>query len=303
MKKLLAIFLVLVMSLAVFTACNTDKTNDADDVDVDGTGTAAVGGDDAADKMEGSDLAYILDKGKMIVGVTVYAPMNYKDDDGKWTGFDTEFAEKVGEKLGVDVEFIAIDWSGKISEINSKAIDCVWNGMTLTDEVLKGMDCTEPYIENAQVVVMAADKVADYKTVDDLKKLTFACEDGSAGMGALEDNGIKYTSLETQADALLEVKSGAADACVIDLTMAEAMTGKGTDYEKLGVGITLTTEEYGIGFRKGSDMPAKVNSIMKELASEGFMTSIAEKYELADKLAEGLKDAAASAATEADVAA
>lgn len=301
MKKLLAIFLVLVMSLAVFTACNTDTTNDADDVD--GTGTAAVGGDDAADKMDGSDLAYILDKGKMIVGVTVYAPMNYKDDDGKWTGFDTEFAEKVGEKLGVDVEFIAIDWSGKISEINSKAIDCVWNGMTLTDEALKGMDCTEPYIENAQVVVMAADKVADYKTVDDLKKLTFACEDGSAGMGALEDNGIKYTSLETQADALLEVKSGAADACVIDLTMAEAMTGKGTDYEQLGIGITLTTEEYGIGFRKGSDMPAKVNSIMKELASEGFMTSIADKYGLADKLAGELIEAAASAATEVDFAA
>ncbi len=301
MKKLLAIFLVLVMSLAVFTACNTDTTNDADDVD--GTGTAAVGGDDAADKTDGSDLAYILDKGKMIVGVTVYAPMNYKDDDGKWTGFDTEFAEKVGEKLGVDVEFIAIDWSGKISEINSKAIDCVWNGMTLTDEALKGMDCTEPYIENAQVVVMAADKVADYKTVDDLKKLTFACEDGSAGMGALEDNGIKYTSLETQADALLEVKSGAADACVIDLTMAEAMTGKGTDYEQLGIGITLTTEEYGIGFRKGSDMPAKVNSIMKELASEGFMTSIADKYGLADKLAGELIEAAASAATEVDFAA
>lgn len=301
MKKLLAIFLVLVMSLAVFTACNTSTTNDADDVD--GTGTAAVGGDDAADKMDGSDLAYILDKGKMIVGVTVYAPMNYKDDDGKWTGFDTEFAEKVGEKLGVDVEFIAIDWGGKINEINSKAIDCVWNGMTLTDEALKGMDCTEPYIENAQVVVMAADKVADYKTVDDLKKLTFACEDGSAGMGALEDNGIKYTSLETQADALLEVKSGAADACVIDLTMAEAMTGKGTDYEQLGIGITLTTEEYGIGFRKGSDMPAKVNSIMKELASEGFMTSIADKYGLADKLAGELIEAAASAATGVDFAA
>lgn len=301
MKKFLAIFLVLAMSLAVFTSCVADSSdNDTEDLPDEDVGTTD-GDNDGDNDASGSDLAYILDKGKMIVGVTIYAPMNYKDDSGKWTGFDTEFAEKVGEKLGVDVEFIAIDWNGKISEINSKAIDCVWNGMTLTDEVLKGMDCTEPYIENAQVVVMAADKVDDYKTVDDLKKLTFACEDGSAGMGALEDNGIKFTSLETQADALLEVKSGAADACVIDLTMAEAMTGKGTDYENLGIGITLTTEEYGIGFRKGSDMPAKVNSIMKELASEGFMTSIAEKYGLDDKLAENLK--AADAAVDTDIAA
>lgn len=297
MKKILAIILAAVLCMVAFTACgdNSDATADkADDKAETGTGTAAQtaeGTGISADTAAESDWEYIKNKGKMVVGVTIYEPMNYKDANDEWTGFDTEFTQKVAEKLGVDVEFIAIEWGGKIQELDSKAIDCVWNGMTLIDEVLEGMSCTDPYIVNAQVVVMDADKAADYTTVESLKDLTFACEAGSAGEGALEDNGLNFTALETQSDALLEVKSGAADACVIDVTMAEAMTGEGSDYADLGVGMTLTTEEYGIGFRKGSDMPEKVNAIIKDLGSEGFMKEIGDKYGLTDKLADGLAGA------------
>lgn len=276
MKKLLAIFLVLVMSLAVFTACNTSTTNDADDVD--GTGTAAVGGDDAADKMDGSDLAYILDKGKMIVGVTVYAPMNYKDDDGKWTGFDTEFAEKVGEKLGVDVEFIAIDWGGKINEINSKAIDCVWNGMTLTPEVTNSMACSEAYCNNAQVVVVKSDVAEQYQTKESLSELSFAVEAGSAGEAAVKELGLEPVAVQNQAAALMEVKAGTADACVIDLLMAGAMIGEGTSYPDLSYTVELTSEEYGVGFRTGSDLAAKLNEFFKASYDDGSMLETAKQY-------------------------
>ena len=100
-------------------------------------------------------------KDKLIVGITEYAPMNYKDEAGNWTGFDTEFAQAVAAELGMEVEFVVIDWDNKIMEVNAGSIDCVWNGMTLTEEVLAGMDCTDPYIKNAQVVVMKADKAAD----------------------------------------------------------------------------------------------------------------------------------------------
>ena len=259
MKKILSLLLALTLVCCMFTACG-NKTENAENT--------------------ASDLAYIQDKGTMVVGITEYEPMNYKDENGEWTGFDTEFALAVAEKLGVKAEFIEIDWDGKIMELDSNAIDCVWNGMTLTDEVMKGMNCTNPYVINAQVVVAAADKVGDYKTVEDLADVTFVAEAGSAGEAAILDAGYECTAVSTQADALLEVSSGSADACVIDITMANAMTGEGTSYESLAAGISLTEEAYGIGFRKGSDAAAKVNEIIDELIADGTLPALAEKYNL-----------------------
>lgn len=254
MKKILALLMVAVMLFA-FAACGTETASD-------------------------SDLAYIKDKGTMIVGITDYAPMNFKDENGAWTGFDTEFALLVAEKLGVEVEFIEIEWGSKIMELESKAIDCVWNGMTITDEVKNGMNVTNPYVVNAQVVVMDASKVANYKTVEDLADLKFVAEAGSAGEAAITDAGYTATGVLTQADALMEVSSGAADACVIDITMANAMTGEGTSYANLAAGIALTSEDYGIGFRKNSDVTAEVNKIIDELIADGTLPALAEKYEL-----------------------
>ena len=225
-------------------------------------------------------------KDKLIVGITEYAPMNYKDEAGNWTGFDTEFAQAVAAELGMEVEFVVIDWDNKIMEVNAGSIDCVWNGMTLTEEVLAGMDCTDPYIKNAQVVVMKADKAVEYTTVESMKALKFAAEAGSAGEAAIKDSGLDgaYTAVLDQAAALLEVKSGAADACVIDITMANAMTGEGTSYADLTYTLSLTSEEYGIGFKKGSDMPAKVNAAMKKLIESGKLDEIAAKYDLTNAL-------------------
>lgn len=230
-----------------------------------------------------SDLAYVQEKGTLVVGMTEYAPMNYKDKTtGEWTGFDTEFAQAVAKELGVKVEFIVIDWDNKFPELNSKSIDCIWNGMTITDEVLKNASVSDAYVKNAQVVVAKADVAAKYTSLDQMKDLAFVAESGSAGEGVIKDAGIKnYTAVTAQSDALMEVSAkGSADACVIDITMANAMTGEGTSYANLKTVCSLNEEEYGIAFRKGSDLTAKVNEIMATLKSNGTLDALAAEYSL-----------------------
>ncbi len=258
MKKLITLILAGVMCMGI-ASCGTTKTT---------TET-------------GSDLDYISGKGKMVIGITDYAPMDYKEN-GEWTGFDAEFAKAVCDKIGVEAEFIEIDWDNKIMELDAKSIDCVWNGMTLTDEVANAMECTDSYIENAQVVVMNEAELDKYKDAESMKELKFAAEAGSAGEAAIKDAGLdaNYIAVAAQTDALMEVASGSADACVIDITMANAMTGEGTSYANLKGGMALTSEEYVIGFRKGSDAAAKVNELMAEMKKDGSLDALAEKYEL-----------------------
>lgn len=255
MKKMIALVLSLVAVLALFAGCSKKDAN--------------------------SDLAYVQKKGTLIVGITDYAPMDYQDDNGNWTGFDAEFAQTVAAKLGVNCEFIEIDWDNKFFELESKAIDCIWNGMTITDEVKLNTSVSNPYVKNAQVVVMDKSKAGGYTSADAIKGLTFAVEAGSAGAAELDALGITdYTAVQAQSNALMEVAAGTCDACVIDITMANAMTGEGTGYPDLTTALELSSEEYGIGFRKESDLTAKVNEIMKGLMSDGTLDALAAKYEL-----------------------
>ncbi|MBQ6884389.1 MAG: transporter substrate-binding domain-containing protein [Clostridia bacterium] len=246
---------------------------------------AGCGNNDVADnsskaEVVKSDVEYIKDKGKLVVGMTVYEPMNYKDENGDWTGFDTEFAQAVAEKLDVDVEFIVIDWNNKWATLESKKIDVVWNGMTLSDEAKANASCTNPYVLNAQVVVMKADKLDAYKTEESLKELSFAVEAGSAGKDIAEEKKYNYKEYDAQSDAMTAIKTGKADACIIDITMAKAMTGEGTSFADLGVGISLTEEEYAIACRKGSDLTAKINELMDDMKADGSLQALADKYSL-----------------------
>ena len=229
-----------------------------------------------------SDKGYITENGKMVVGMTIYEPMNYEDENGELTGFDTEFAKLVCEKLGVEAEFVEIDWDNKFPELSSRSIDCIWNGMTITEEVKLNADVSKAYVKNAQVVVMNKDKVADYQTVESLADIKFAAEAGSAGEAAIKEAGLddNYIENKAQTDALLAVVGGQADACVIDITMAKSMTAEGTSYEDLAYSIELTTEEYGIGFRKDSNVTAEVDKVIDELVADGTMQELAEKYGL-----------------------
>ncbi|MCR5686728.1 MAG: transporter substrate-binding domain-containing protein [Lachnospiraceae bacterium] len=225
-----------------------------------------------------SDLEYIKEKGTLIIGITDFAPMDYKDDSGEWIGFDADLGRKVAEDLGVKAEFIEIDWDNKILELENKSIDCVWNGMTLTDEVKNAMNCTKAYCNNAQVAVMKADAAESHKEEADLASLNFAVEAGSAGEAVAEEKGWNYTSLTSQADALMEVEAGSSDACIIDLLMAGAMIGEGTSYEDLTYTVELTEEEYGVGCRKDSDLTQFINDEFKKYYDDGTIESIAKNY-------------------------
>ena len=229
-----------------------------------------------------SDVAYVQEKGKLIVGITDFAPMDYKDDNGEWIGFDADMARKVAESMKVDVEFVEIDWDNKILELQNKSIDVVWNGMTLTPEVTGSMECTKAYCNNAQVVVVNADVADKYKDVDSLSDLSFAVESGSAGEAAAEENNLTYTAVKSQSDAVMEVAAGTSDACIIDLLMAGAMIGEGTSYPNLAHTVELTTEEYGIGCRKNSDLANYINEQLKTLYDNGTMTEIATQYGVQD---------------------
>ena len=290
-KKTLAIIVAILAVVLCFTLAACGDKTDVDDNILDQGSTNAGDVVDATDATDDTneapttveDLARIKAAGKMIVGMTIYEPMNYWTDETKTelTGFDTEFALAVGEKLGVEIEFVEITWGRKFEELDAKTIDCVWNGMTITDEALANSSVSDAYIKNAQVLVMKEDVIADYTDIDSIKDLTFAVESGSAGEAVLTDLGIEnVTAVLDQANALLEVKSGIADACVIDITMAKAMTGEGTSNANLTYGLELSTEEYGISCRENSDLTAEINKIMAEMKADGTLQALADKYQL-----------------------
>ena len=227
-----------------------------------------------------SDLAYVKDKGVLVVGITDFAPMDYKNEKGEWIGFDADLAKKFAESLGVKVEFQEIEWDNKILELNGKAIDCVWNGMTLTNEVKASMECSKPYCNNAQVVVIPAKDAEKYNTVEAVKELKFAVENGSAGDEVAQANGFKVTQVHDQASALMEVASGTSEAAIIDSLMAAAMVGEGTSYANLTYTVKLNSEEYGVGFRKGSDMAEALNKFFEAGYNDGSIAKLAETYKI-----------------------
>lgn len=274
MKKILAMLLAIAMLACLFAGCgNSDKSNDG-----------STPGSDAApgtDVTAASDYEELQDKGTMVVGITDFAPMDYRDDNGEWTGFDAELARLVASQLGLECEFIEIDWDNKILELGSKSIDCVWNGMTLTDEVTSAMSCSNAYCNNSQVVIVPADKAADYADVEACKALSFAVEAGSAGMAEVEKLGASFTEVKDQATALMEVAAGTSDAAVIDSLMAGAMVGEGTSYDSLTYTVSLNAEEgeqYGVGFRQGSDLAAALNDFFAAAYADGSMQACAETY-------------------------
>ena len=225
-----------------------------------------------------SDLAYVKEKGTLVVGITEFEPMDYQNTDGEWIGFDADMAKAFAESLGVEVQFQIIDWDNKVMELDGKTIDVVWNGMTLTEEVTSAMECTNAYCNNAQVVVLPADPAEQYPDVASMSDLNFAVESGSAGQTQAEANGFTYTEVVDQATAVLEVSSGTADAAIIDSLMAGAMVGPGTSYADLTYTLQLNSEDYGVGFRKGSDLAQELNQFFVDSYADGTMTQLAETY-------------------------
>ena len=261
MKKIIALLLAVMMVAVCFTGCGDSKSADA-----------------TSGEKTDSDLSYVQSKGTLVVGITDFEPMDYQDDSGNWIGFDADMAKAFAESLGVNVEFTEIDWDNKAMELDGKSIDCVWNGMTLTSEVKSAMSCSNAYCNNAQVVIVKAADAGNYQVAADCKDLKFAVESGSAGQEAAEANGYSFTEVKDQATALMEVKAGTCNAAIIDSLMAAAMVGEGTGYADLTYTVKLTSEEYGVGFRKNSDLTEKLNDFFKTSFESGKTNEIAEKY-------------------------
>lgn len=247
---------------------------------------------DTNTKISNSDWSYIENKGDFIIGITYFEPMNYLDKEtGELTGFETEFATAVCEELGVKPVFQKIDWDSKEVELNAKTIDCIWNGLTISDERKKTMDISVPYMENKQIMVTKAENVEKFSTAEGLSGATVVAEKKSAGEEVAQTDeffsSAEYISVDSQAKALLEVKSGTADVAVIDYVMSIGTLQDGSDYSSLSVidSQSFAPEQYGIAIRKDStETLEKINSTIKKLSDSGKLNEIAEKYNLEDLL-------------------
>ena len=244
---------------------------------------------------KGSDWAKIEEQGYFVCGITVYAPMNYFDENGNLVGFDTEFAKAVAEKLGVEAKFQVIDWPSKYMELNGGAIDLIWNGFTYGDEDgvsrTEYVDFTYSYLENRQCLVTKADRVSELNSAEALNGKKAVAEGGSSGAAvAVELTGENnVTTFTAQSKALMELIAGNADFAVIDYQMAKAMVGTG-DYASLAINnaVQPESEVYAIGCRKGSDLTEKINDAIKALYEDGTLATIAEKYGLTNDLVESI---------------
>ncbi len=225
------------------------------------------------------DLKAVKNNGKLVVGVTIYEPMDYIDKDtGEWTGFDAELANQFAESLGVNCQIVIITWSQKVAELDSKQIDLVWNGMTASDELGEQIDFSVSYAKNAQVAVVKAD--SDIDTKEDIVAAKIAVENGSAGNTvATEIGAANVSKLTAQVDALNEVKAGTSDVAIIDITMAQSVVGKG-EYSGLKIveGVSYGDEIFAVGLRKGSNLKAELDAFLKAKYADGTITALAEKY-------------------------
>jgi polar amino acid transport system substrate-binding protein len=228
------------------------------------------------------DVRFVKEAGKLVVGVTVYKPMDYVDDKtGEWTGFDAELAKMFAEELGVNCQLVIIDWNNKVAELNSKQIDLIWNGMTASDELGKQIDFSVSYAKNAQVAVVKKNSTL---TKDGIKNATVAVENGSAGETAARTD-IGATKLVERSDgqvgAISEVLAGTADVAIIDITMAQSVVGK-ADYSDLMIleGASYGDEIFAVGLRKDSNLKEKLDAFLKAKYADGTITDLAAKYEV-----------------------
>jgi len=289
-KKIAALLLAGIMSVGL-CSCASSNTSSASESSSAAESNADSSAADSTDSTasEGGDWQYIADKGNFVAGITLFEPMNYYDENGELTGFETEFTKAVCEKLGVEAKFQEIEWDKKEIELNAKTIDAIWNGLTVTEERKENMGFSKSYVRNKQVVVIKADNKDKYTDEASMAGASCAAESGSAGQTAIETSSVlsqnEFVGASAQKDVLLEVKAGTVELGVLDYVMAKASIGEGTDYSDLMIveGVELAPEEYAIGMRKGdTETIEKVNGAIDELVADGTLKALAEKYGLAD---------------------
>jgi len=235
-------------------------------------------------KNQVDDLEYIKNKGTLVVGVTDYEPMDYQPEGStEWTGFDAEMAKLIAQELGVEIIFEEIDWEEKITELKSKKIDVIWNGMTVTDDLAKNMDFSYSYAKNSQVAVVKNTNLSTYSTTQAMinNNAKVVAESGSSGEStAISIFGeSKVVGLGGQINALSEVMLGTSDVAFIDYTMAAAKCGKG-EFTDLSIvpNLNFAEEEFAIGIRKNSNLTAKINELLVKYYKNGTMTQLKNQF-------------------------
>lgn len=257
MKKLITTFvaaILAVVSLFAFTACTKPVVVE--------------------------DEKAIIAAGKIVIGITDYAPMDYKEEGSdEWIGFDAELAKMFAQSLGVTCEFYEIvDWNNKVAEIDAGAIDLIWNGMTATSALGKQIDFSVSYAKNAQVAVVK--KGSTITTKAQIKTAQVAVESGSAGATVAQQEGmVNVNAPGNQRQALLEVLADTSEVAIIDITMAQSVVGVG-EFSDLQIvqGVSYGDEIFAVGLRKGSDLKAKLDAFLKAKYADGTITALAQTY-------------------------
>ena len=259
-RKVLIMFVAAVMAFTMISGC-ADKKSDS-----------------FSGKEPGqSDSEYVKSKGTLVVGITDFAPRDYRDRED-WMGFDADLAEKFADSIGVSVKFVEIDWNKKTELLEKGNIDCIWNGMTITEELQQTISCSMPYLSNAQVVVLRSRDMKQYSTREECQHLLFAVEAGSTAEALLKEMKYRYTAYPTQKEALQSVLDKKADAAVIDIIMAAYYTGDGQDFEDLAFSFSVNDEKICVGFRKDSDLTEQANEFLQAAYENGVIRSLAEQY-------------------------
>lgn len=299
-KKIFALLMGAVMCMGCMGLgeCSSDENslNGSNSSNADNSGTGSENSDSSTDSENSSSSAagnsdwdYISNKGEVVVGITYYEPMNYFDENGELVGFETEFTKAVCEKLGVTPVFQEIEWEKKEVELQSKAIDLIWNGLTVTEDRKENMAFSKTYLNNKQVIIVKTENADKYTDTASMAGTSIAFESGSAGEDAAKADetlaGCELIGCSAQKDALLEVKAGTADLGILDYTLAKASIGEGTDYADMQIldSVELASEQYAVGVRlEDTETLAKINNAIDELAQDGTLLDIAKKYGVDD---------------------
>ena len=219
---------------------------------------------------------------KVIVGVdNGFPPMGFLNDQNELVGFDIDVAKAVFEKLGMQAEFLAIDWNAKEQELNTKKVDCLWNGYTITDERKEKVNFSDPYMKNAQVIVVK--KESGYVSISDLAGKKLALQSGSSAEDALDEAADFKASLGginefgDNMKAFMDLEAGMSDAVLLDQVVADYYI-KTNNKDWIVLDDKLALEEYGVGFRKDDPLRDKVNDTLKELAADGTLAKISTEW-------------------------
>jgi len=264
LKRLITAILITVSLVTVLSGCSS--------------------GSDDESVISNSDNNRIMMTGVLKVGVTDYAPLDQKLEDGSWTGFDAELAGEFAESLGVKASFVEIDWGDRVSLLENGKIDCIWNGMTKTDKLEKSLSLSDPYLTCSLVVVMKEDQFNKYDSIDKCGQLLFSVERGSLGQAEADNRGVRTLICASQKNALEDVKNGKCDAAIVDTIIAGELVGEGKEFSELRSDFNLNPGEIVVGFRKNSALKNDLNVFLDSVFSSGRAAELAAKYGLTDSL-------------------